>query len=106
MTASKRDRQLEVVEICAGAGGQTLGLERAGFRHRVAVELDENAARTLRLNLQEVLGYGEKEAEDTVKVGDVAAPETWDATEHKGVDLLMRRRALPTVQRRRQATGC
>lgn len=88
MTASKRDRQLEVVEICAGAGGQTLGLERAGFRHRVAVELDENAARTLRLNLQEVLGYGEKEAEDTVKVGDVAAPETWDATEHKGVDLL------------------
>ena len=31
---------LEVVEICAGAGGQALGLERAGFEHALAVELD------------------------------------------------------------------
>ncbi|MFH8771486.1 DNA cytosine methyltransferase [Streptomyces sp. NPDC017958] len=88
MTASERDRQLEVVEICAGAGGQTLGLERAGFRHRVAVELDKNAAVTLRRNLKEVLGYSEQEAEDTVRVGDVADPKTWTPEEHKDVDLL------------------
>ncbi|MGW6519176.1 DNA cytosine methyltransferase [Streptomyces sp. NPDC054962] len=88
MAASERNRQLEVVEICAGAGGQTLGLERAGFRHRVAVELDENAAHTLRCNLQEILGYSEHEAAETVAIGDVADPETWTPTEHKGVDLL------------------
>ena len=35
---------LEAVEICAGAGGQALGLERAGFEHALAVELDPNAA--------------------------------------------------------------
>lgn len=38
------------LEICAGAGGQALGLERAGFDHACAVEIDENAAQTLRIN--------------------------------------------------------
>ncbi|GGX64969.1 DNA cytosine methyltransferase [Streptomyces minutiscleroticus] len=88
MTASERDRQLEVVEICAGAGGQTLGLERAGFRHRLAVELDENAARTLRLNLRDVLGYSEKEAKSSVAIGDVADSSVWEPSEYKDIDLL------------------
>ncbi len=38
------------VEVCAGAGGQALGLEQAGFRHRLAVDNDESAIATLRLN--------------------------------------------------------
>lgn len=42
--------RLSVVEICAGAGGQSYGLERAGFRHELAVEIDRDAAATLRLN--------------------------------------------------------
>lgn len=88
MSASEHEGSLQVVEICAGAGGQSLGLERAGFRHRVAVELDGKAAETLRHNLVKVFGYDEKEAADAVRVGDVADPEVWNPDAHRGVDLL------------------
>ncbi|MBI5168179.1 MAG: DNA cytosine methyltransferase [Candidatus Eisenbacteria bacterium] len=38
------------VEICAGAGGQALGLEEAGFGMLAAAELDGKACATLRAN--------------------------------------------------------
>lgn len=38
------------VEICAGAGGQALGLEQAGFELLAAAELDGKACATLRAN--------------------------------------------------------
>ncbi|MEU4430279.1 DNA cytosine methyltransferase [Nocardia rhamnosiphila] len=44
------ETELRVIEICAGAGGQALGLERAGFEHELAIELDANAVNTLRAN--------------------------------------------------------
>lgn len=37
-------------EICAGAGGQAIGLERAGFCHVGVLDNDRHAAQTLRLN--------------------------------------------------------
>jgi DNA (cytosine-5)-methyltransferase 1 len=41
---------LTSVEICAGAGGQAIGLERAGFEHEAVIEIDRDACETLRLN--------------------------------------------------------
>lgn len=40
--------ELTSIEICAGAGGQALGLEQAGFRHLALVENDEACVETLR----------------------------------------------------------
>lgn len=42
--------ELTSIEICAGAGGQALGLERAGFAHLACVEIDHHACETLRVN--------------------------------------------------------
>jgi DNA (cytosine-5)-methyltransferase 1 len=41
------------VEVCAGAGGQALGLEQAGFEHLACVEFDAEACKTLRANRPE-----------------------------------------------------
>ncbi len=42
--------ELSVLEICAGAGGQAIGLEEAGWRHAAAVDNDRDACTTLRCN--------------------------------------------------------
>jgi DNA (cytosine-5)-methyltransferase 1 len=41
---------LNSIEICAGAGGQALGLELAGFDHLSLVEIEAPACQTLRFN--------------------------------------------------------
>lgn len=43
-------RVLESIEFCAGAGGQALGLEWAGFSHKLLVDNDPHCCATLRLN--------------------------------------------------------
>jgi DNA (cytosine-5)-methyltransferase 1 len=66
------------VEICAGAGGQALGLELAGFEHALAVELDPQAANTLAHNRPSW----------PVAIGDVASSQTWKPADYLGLDLL------------------
>ena len=44
-------QELTCVEICAGAGGQGLGLEQAGFAHVAAVEFTDYLGRHARLEL-------------------------------------------------------
>lgn len=63
------------LEICAGAGGQALGLEQAGFDHVGLVELDRAACSTLRLN---------RSAWNVVE-GDLCA---FDGRPFRGIDLL------------------
>jgi DNA (cytosine-5)-methyltransferase 1 len=67
---------LTSIEICAGAGGQALGLERAGFEHLAVVENDRHACATLRVNRP----YWNVLREDVTE---------WHATRYRGhVDLL------------------
>lgn len=44
---NRNDQRPTCVEICAGAGGQALGLEQAGFRHLALVEIEKSYCRTL-----------------------------------------------------------
>lgn len=46
-------RPLTCVEICAGAGGQALGLAMAGFTHAVLVEYEEDYCNVLKANRPE-----------------------------------------------------
>jgi len=68
--------ELTCVEICAGAGGQALGLEQAGFAHAAVVEIDPDACETLRLN---------RGSRWKVIEGDVADV---NGAEFRGADLL------------------
>ena len=67
--------KLTSVEICAGAGGQALGLEQAGFDHKALVEIDSHSCTTLRLNRPNW----------NVIEGDV---QKFDGNKYRDVDLL------------------
>lgn len=67
--------KLTSIEICAGAGGQAIGLEQAGFEHLALVEIESIACDTLRLNRPNW----------TVINKDV---KEFSAKKYKGVDLL------------------
>ena len=67
-------RRFSSIEICAGAGGQALGLESAGFDHLALVEIDRQACNTLRRNRPE-WNVLEQDARQ------------FDATSYQSVDL-------------------
>ncbi len=66
---------LTSVEICAGGGGQALGVEQAGFSHEALVDIDRPSCETLILNR---LFWN-------VIQGDICA---FNGLAYKGVDLL------------------
>src|SRR4051812_25788675 len=79
---------LTSIEICAGAGGQALGLEQAGLQHLALVENDPWACETLRQNRPDWLVFGPY-ANDRHTVGDEGDVRRFDATAWRGkVDLL------------------
>ena len=47
------ETKMTALEICAGAGGQALGLEQAGFEHVALVEIEKDYCKTLLLNRPE-----------------------------------------------------
>ncbi|WP_376782197.1 DNA cytosine methyltransferase [Agrobacterium cavarae] len=47
-TVPPRHYRPRVIELCAGAGGLALGLERGGFEHVALIERNRNAKATLR----------------------------------------------------------
>ncbi|MFF0592575.1 DNA cytosine methyltransferase [Streptomyces antibioticus] len=96
MSAADREQRLDVIEICAGAGGQSFGLHKAGFTHLLAVELDKHAAHTLDQNLRRVLKEdGVDVPDELVRVGDVADPSVWDPDSYKGRDIALLAGGVP-----------
>lgn len=69
---------MDSIEICAGGGGQALGLERAGFNHLALVEIDKWARQTLKLNRPDWNVIEGKQA-DLIE---------FDARPYYGVDLV------------------
>lgn len=69
-------KPLTCVEICAGAGGQALGLVMAGFVHVTLVEYEKDYCETLKKNRPEW----------NVICADV---RDFDGNPYKGVDLLV-----------------
>ncbi len=63
------------IEICAGAGGQALGLEHAGFDHQALVEIEGPCCNTLRANRPDW----------NVIEGDI---RSFNGTRYRGCDLL------------------
>ncbi|WP_123471545.1 MULTISPECIES: DNA (cytosine-5-)-methyltransferase [unclassified Streptomyces] len=65
------DDVLTSIEICAGAGGQAIGLHKAGFKHLALVEIDPHATETLQGNIESLDEWSwEREYCDVIS-GDV-----------------------------------
>ena len=73
--ATEKMSFLTSLEICAGGGGQALGLEKAGFDHAALVEIDGHACKTLKHNRPQW----------NVVEGDLL---TYSAVSLRGIDLL------------------
>jgi DNA (cytosine-5)-methyltransferase 1 len=69
---------LTSIELCAGGGGQALGLEGAGFGHEALVEIDDWSRKTLKTNRPQW----------NVIEGTQSDLTQFDAAPYRGVDLV------------------
>ncbi|WP_018544890.1 DNA cytosine methyltransferase [Streptomyces sp. LaPpAH-108] len=78
------------IEICAGAGGQAVGLHQAGFGHLALVEIDQHAVATLELNIEDHELWAWERKHCDIISGDV---KNFDPRRDltKGAELLRRR---------------
>ena len=72
MPKQTKNKRLSVVSLFSGAMGFDLGLERAGFSIKVAVECDKHALETVRLNRPDLPVIGRR-------IEDVASEEILEA---------------------------
>ncbi|MFF0017094.1 DNA cytosine methyltransferase [Streptomyces sp. NPDC005374] len=83
---------LTSVEICAGAGGQAVGLHGAGFKHLALVEWDRHAVDTLKANVSGWPGWNKKRASalKPMDVKDFLKSDLYAnlGIESEGLDLL------------------
>jgi DNA (cytosine-5)-methyltransferase 1 len=86
-------RPHSVLELCAGAGGQALGFEQAGFEHVALVEIDAQACRTLRFN---------RPAWNVIQ-GDV---NEFDPTPYGGADIVAGGLPCPPFSKAGKQLGC
>jgi len=80
------------LELCAGGGGQAIGIERAGFSHAALLELDSDACRTLSANRPEW----------KVIWGDIRA---FDGSPYLGIDVLSAGLPCPPFSRAGKQLG-
>lgn len=75
---------MRAIEMCAGAGGQAIGLHEAGFSHSALIEIDHHASETLRLNNKaHSLGW------DNIIEGDLKHFAEHEAEKYQGqIDLV------------------
>ncbi len=71
----KKSIGLTSLELCAGAGGQAIGLEAAGYQHQGLVEIEASCCDTLRLNRPAW----------NVLTKDISK---FNASDYRGIDLL------------------
>ncbi|GHF99583.1 DNA cytosine methyltransferase [Streptomyces filamentosus] len=72
------------IEICAGAGGQAIGLHRAGFRHLALVEIDKHARETLRRNIEARPDWSWEERHCDLSHADVTEFEPLESVRRDG----------------------
>lgn len=72
-----KQHKLTSIELCAGAGGQAIGIEKAGFEHYALVEIDEHCCLTLHENRPKWRGR--------IFERDL---RQFDAKPYEGIDLL------------------
>ncbi|MFF9429034.1 DNA cytosine methyltransferase [Streptomyces sp. NPDC014746] len=72
------------IEICAGAGGQAIGLHAAGFRHLALVEIDKHARETLRRNIEARSDWGWEKLHCDLSHADVTEFEPLKSVKRAG----------------------